>query len=701
MSGGLTAAWLSFFAGINSIDFMLRGLPARGTSLTVAILALCCCHLTARADGLTLEQLGEIRSIGQVTVAADGERIAFVLDIPLDPYEHGGAGRRELHVAESAKDMQPFIYTITELSSVAWRPPGDALTFLAICEDSGHRVLQEIPIDGGEPRRILSHDADITAYSFSPDGRFVAYLATEGESEEDRRLAELGFNARVWENSAHPQRVWIADTRGEFDRRMLETTGSASSLSWAPDGEHLAFMLAPTAGADDSLMFRRLVVASTEDGEITHRFNHEGKKRDAAWAPDGQRLAFIGAVDMHDPREGRLMVADLADGSHRDITLGYPGHIQDFAWEDAGHLLYVGHVGVHSELSRIDYRGHGLEVVHNARRPILRSIDYAGGTVALTADAPDHPNELHVMEETGLTRWSDSNPWLAEVRLAEQEVVTYTARDGLELEGILVRPLDVRRGPVPMILAIHGGPEAHDSDGWLTSYAKPAQVAAARGYAMFFPNYRGSTGRGVAFSKLGQGDPAGAEFDDILDARNHLVEIGMAEEGRIGITGGSYGGYAAAWAATAQSEYFDASVVAAGAGENVSKFGTSDITNELYLAHLRKWPWENWEMYRESSPVYHAERSSTPTLILHGEQDARVHFSQGLMLYRYLKLAGQAPVRLVSYPDEGHGTHHSAARRDFSMRLMRWMDHFLIDAAEVPPPYRLDHSPWLAIDDAK
>ncbi len=681
---------------------MSRNLLLHVGNLTVALLLMCCPQLDAQASrGMTLEQIGEIRSVGQIVVAPDGERVAFTVNIPLDPYDLGGAGRRELHVARSAEDMEPFVYTITELASVSWRPPGNSLSFLANCEETEQRVLYEIPIDGGEPRLILSHDTDITAYSFSPDGRFVAFLATEAANEEDRKLTELGFNARVWEESASPQRVWIADTRGEIETRMLDTTGSASSLSWSPNGKHLAFMLAPSPLTDDDLMHRQLVVATADDGKITHRFNHVGKKGDAAWSPDGQRLAFIGGVDIHDPREGRLMIAELADGIHRDITLGYRGHVRDFAWQDAKHLFYVGHVGVHSELARIDHRGHDLEVIRDAGRPLLQSIDYAGGTLAMLADAPNHPAELYVMEDEQPVRWTDSNPWLADIRLARQEVITYTARDGLELEGILVHPLDAPGGPVPTIFAIHGGPEAHDSDGWLTSYAKPAQVAAARGYAMFFPNYRGSTGRGVAFSKLGQGDPAGAEFDDILDARDQLVEVGVAAEGRIGITGRSYGGYAAAWAATAQSEHFDASVVAVGAGENISKFGTSDITHELYLVHLREWPWENWQMYLESSPIYHAERSRTPTLILHGEQDARVHVSQGLILYRYLKLAGQAPVRLVTYPDEAHGTRDAAARRDYSMRLMRWMDHFLIKGAEEPPPYRLDHAPWVTVNDAK
>src|SRR5690606_25699896 len=256
---------------------------------------------------------------------------------------------------------------------------------------------------------------------------------------------------------------------------------------------------------------------------------------------------------------------------------------------------------------------------------------------------PGHPPEVFHLAagQEQPRRLTDSNPWLAGVRLARQEVVRYTARDGLELEGLLVHPLE-RRGDqrVPLILVVHGGPESHYSNGWLTAYSQPAQPAAARGFASFFPNYRGSTGRGVAFSKLDHGRPGMEEFDDLVDGVDHLVDIGLVDRDRVGITGGSYGGYASAWGATWYSERFAASVMFVGISDQASLVTTGEIPREQYLVHMQAWPWESPEMYRQASPITHAQKSRTPTLILHGEADPRVPVMQSYMFYRYLQLAG-------------------------------------------------------------
>jgi dipeptidyl aminopeptidase/acylaminoacyl peptidase len=323
----------------------------------------------------------------------------------------------------------------------------------------------------------------------------------------------------------------------------------------------------------------------------------------------------------------------------------------------------------------------------------LRSLHLSadGEHAALVADAPTHPQEVYRWREgrDEVARQTDSNPWLADRALASQDAVTYTARDGLEIEGLLMRPANSGPGPHPLVVMVHGGPEAHFSNGWLTRYVTPGQVLAARGFAVFYPNYRGSTGRGVEFTMAHQADYAGGEFDDLVDGVEFLAGQGIVDRDRVGVTGGSYGGFAAAWCATALSEHFKASVMFVGVSDHVSKFGTTDIPNEMYLVHARSWPWEKWDFYRERSPVYHAQNHRTPLLILHGKEDPRVHPSQSLILYRYLKTLDQAPVRLIWFRGVGHGNRKAAAQLDYAMRLVRWMEHYVTGSGGEMPPVDL------------
>jgi len=238
------------------------------------------------------------------------------------------------------------------------------------------------------------------------------------------------------------------------------------------------------------------------------------------------------------------------------------------------------------------------------------------------------------------------------------------------------------------------------SDGWLDKYSYPIKYAAANGFAVFLPNYRGSTGRGVEFSKLGQADYAGGEFNDLVDAITHLSNMGVVDKKRVGITGGSYGGYASAWAATALSEHFAASVMFVGISNQLSKFGTTDIPKEMHNVHARNYPWEKWQWMLERSPIYHTDKAKTPILIMHGDSDTRVHPSQSMELYRYIKTRTDTPVRLVFYPDEGHGNKKTAAQLDYSMRLMRWMEFYLKGNKKKgeKPEYKIDHSKFIIVD---
>ncbi|MCJ7755131.1 MAG: S9 family peptidase, partial [Thermoanaerobaculales bacterium] len=551
----------------------------------------------------------------------------------------------------------------------------------------------------------------------SPDGSTVAFVAKEAESEDRKKTEEEGYSQEVFEEDWLPKRVWLqamppfqppvanpsgADQAGT-EARALPVDGSVFHVRWSPNGKLLAVDVAPTPLIDDQYMARQIHVVDAGTGEIRTAFKNPGKLGEFDFSPDGAHLAMISAADPNDPAVGRLMVGPVAGGPLRDVLPGLEGHVTVFAWQDPDTLMFLSDEGEETRFGEVDITT-GFEKTHasswamtgDARVPIMTGLALAGDgqRAVLVGDSPSHPSEVFSMHhgDAGLTRLTDSNPWLADVDLAEQEVFRHQAKDGLDLRGVLIRPLGDTDGPAPLLLMVHGGPEGHLRNGWLTRYSAPAQLAAARGYAVFFPNYRGSTGRGVAFSKLGQADAAGAEFDDLLDAVDALVAAGIADPDRVGVTGGSYGGYATAWCATRFSERFRAGVMFVGISNDVSKGLTTEIPVEDLMVHTLADPWTKMQFRLERSPISYVEQARTPLLIAGGTADSRVHPSQSLQLYRALKLLGKVPVRYVRYPGEKHGNSRAASRDDYARRLVRWMDHFVKEENTEAPPWELDVS---------
>jgi dipeptidyl aminopeptidase/acylaminoacyl peptidase len=660
--------------------------------LAIAIIA------PVTAQSLTPHDVANLRNVREVAISPDGQDVAYVLEVPRNPLrDENGPAWTELHLVLATGESRPFISGDVNVGSIQWHPDGDSISFLAKRGRDEHRSLYSIPAAGGEARRLVAHGADITFYTWSPDGGRVAFLATDPADKKREEQRRKGFNAEIFEEELRPVRVWIAGIGEDAaEPRALDLPGSASELHWSPRGDRLALALAPTPLVDDHYMKRRVRLVDPEAGSILLRIENPGKLGQIGWSPDGNQLALISAADIHDPLEGRLMVASASNGALRDLLPGWEGHVRAFVWRDPQSLVYLADQGVATGVEEIRADGSDRRALPPPGELCWSALSLSkdGQRLALVSDTPQHPFELFFFDQrTGETRrLTDSNPWLREMRMAPQEVIEYSARDGLNIEGMLIRPLDEQPGQrYPLILVVHGGPEAHYRNGWLTGYSTPGQMAAAQGYAVFYPNYRGSTGRGVEFSKMGQADPAGKEFDDLVDGVDHLINLGLVDRQRVGITGGSYGGYASAWGATYYSERFAAAVMFVGISDKVSKLGTTDIPNEMFLVHELKWPWDDWATMHERSPLYYVEQARTPILILTGKDDPRVHPSQSLMLYRYLKNAGQVPVRLVYYPGEGHGNRRAAARLDYTLRLMRWMDHYLKGPGGDPPSHEIDH----------
>ncbi len=669
------------------------------TALTL-VLMLAGARGAGAQDVLTPAGVASLRMVTAAVISPDGSKVAYQLSQPRKPgVDDDGEPWTELWVLDVARDTRrPFVTGKGSVGQIGWTPDGSQIAFLARRGEDKVRGLYCIPIDGGEARLAVALKSDISGYSFSGDGTQVALLAVEPEDEAVRKVKDKGFRQEIYEEDRRFTRVWVArpfDTLAK-DPAPLPVKGSVRQVRWSPVDQRLALAVTPTPLVDDGLMRQRIVIVDAGTGAELGAVEHAGKLEGLEWSPDGAHLAFLGGEDLHDPSGGRLFLVSGQGGAPKDLMPGILADASGIAWRDAERIWVLVAEGVRTSVREVGLSGSPAPVwVTPAGGPAATALSVAArtGGLALVGSTAAHPAEVFVRNPDGtLGRRTDSNPWLAGVRLAPQEVVRHRAKDGLELEGILIRPLDAPAGgKVPLILAVHGGPEAHVSDGWLTSYSLPGQVAAARGFAVFYPNYRGSTGRGVAFSKLGQGDAAGKEFDDLVDAVDHLIAIGLVDAAKVGVTGGSYGGYATAWCGTRFSERFAAGVMFVGISDKISKTGTTDIADEEYLVHARKRPWEDWQFLLERSPIYHAGNSRTPMLILHGADDPRVHPGQSMEMYRHLKLRSQAPVRLVLYPGEGHGNRKAASRYDYHLRMLQWFERYLMNGGGEMPAMTLDY----------
>lgn len=651
---------------------------------------------SAQLPPLTLEDIAVIKTVTEVRLSPDGERIAYLLAVPRDLYEdEDGPAYHELHVVDLDGHSMPYVTGEVDIDDIAWAPDGESLYFLAKRDLAAKfNSIWQIALAGGEAQQVFTHVSSIGRIYPAPGGATIAFTATDAEEPKKEELAAKGFKAIVYEESVLPVKVWLLDLAAGAAEAM-DLDGSASTFSWSADGSRFAVALAPTPLVDDSYTSRDVHVVEVQTGRVLATLGSVGKLGRFDFSPDGERIAYIGSVDVNDPAEGRLYVASAMGGERRELVAGYLGHVADFSWFDDITIRWAGHRGVWSELSTAMITAAAPAGDAPSAGPIIRDIhSHAGiGPVAAIADTPRHPPEVYLYQPGAEPqRLTDSNPFLRDRRLMTQEPISFQARDELELQAILMRPANRLQGGNPLVMYVHGGPEAHQSNGWLTSYSAPGQVMAGDDYAVVYPNYRGSTGRGVEFSKLGQHDYAEEEFNDLVDTKRYLVNVDLADGDRVGISGGSYGGYATMWAATALSEEFAAAVAFVGISNQVSKFGTGDIPYEMYNVHSLAWPWEDWMWMLERSPVYHAGEAETPLLIMGGDKDPRVHPSQSLEMYRHVKLRTDTPVRLVIYPGEVHGNRNSAARYDYSLRSKRWMDHYLKGPGGDPPPYQIDHA---------
>ena len=304
-----------------------------------------------------------------------------------------------------------------------------------------------------------------------------------------------------------------------------------------------------------------------------------------------------------------------------------------------------------------------------------------GEKVAFVWSASDIPeNVWKITREDSTSRLTSFNEDF-DGEMSRGETVRWHSFDGVEIEGTLIRPRGVNHGtPVPLFIQLHGGPAWQWEDRVNLSWHDWGQMLASRGWAVLMPNPRGSTGYGSAFEKLLQDDVGGGESKDLIAAAEAMVERGIADPERLAIGGWSWGGYLTARTIT-QTNRFKAAVMGAGVSNLISDHGAGDIPDYNPLIQPgHPYDEETWEAYAAGTPVRQASKVSTPTLILHGDSDNRVHPTQGQEFYHALKRSG-VPVRFVRYPREGHRINERAHQIDLMERIVDWLEKWVPSAS--------------------
>lgn len=657
---------------------MLRALLLLMFSITGAAIA-------QQQSGMTAAMIADLETVRQSAISPDGKQIAYILRTPRSESDKPGSAYGEVWVMDSnGANAVKFLSPPFSASSVQWSPDGKMISFLTTAADlkKGQQVYG-MPVNGGSMKPLTANANKVIAYRWSPDGKSIVYTARDGKSEEQLADEKTGKDWTVYDSDPKYVRLWSVDVVSGAEKQLNNQPLSVGNFVWTPDGQKVAFQAAENPSTDSMMMFSKMYSIAATGGSAEVYCQTTGKMGAMAFSPDGKKLAFLNAVDISDPLAQSLFVVDGAGKTPRNLMPGMEASAVNLTWTNNSRILVLATKRSHTALLEFAAVDGNVKTVYEGT-PIIStmSLHRASGRLAVVASDPQFPAEVFSGSAKGgeLERLTFHNRNLNDIVLGKQEVFRWKSSDGIEIEGILTYPLDYVEGRrYPLILQIHGGPEGVSLNGWNTRPSYPVQLLAAQGYMVLEPNYRGSAGRGVAFSKADHDDLGGQEYQDVLDGIDALVNKGIVDNARVGTGGWSYGGYFSAWGATRHSERFKASAVCAGLTNWISFSGTTDIPHEMSLVHWNSYWYDEVDLHRERSPISHLDKAATPTLIVHGMKDVRVHPEQSIQLYNNLKLKN-VPTRLITYPREPHGLLERANQLHYMQNLLEWYDRYVRDA---------------------
>ncbi|MFL5762080.1 MAG: S9 family peptidase [Thermomicrobiales bacterium] len=636
-------------------------------------------HTVAPAP-LTPAELTDRLSPTDPQISLDGAFVAFTVAPMAKKGEHLESA---IWMSRNGESAVQFTSGVAHDHSPRWSPDGRKLLFLSDRAERGKDKLYLLPLDGGEAKALGDLSGEFSSLEWSPDGRRIAALRKDPEPEHEKKRKEDKFDHIVVDAEPQLDRVWVVNAEDGSARCITSGKRQIRSFAWHPSGEQFAIVTTDGPDEDASCGPGDVWLIPVSGGLPKHvsRLSMVPGSPTFIEVNGESTIALYANGHRADPADSVWIVL-AAGGQARNVLPDYVGTVELLtAWPDHPGCVAVRMVeGVHVKVYGLDCATGELMPLspkgfHDDGATVSGpSLSADGERIALVWADGDKPEEVYAgpVAKPATAISSFGKNFLG--RLGKVETVTWDS-DGVEIEGLLTLPPGYQQGQrYPLVVEVHGGPTWQWDDHAYLDWHDWAQFLASHGYAVLQPNPRGSTGRGSEFQKLLQDDVGGGESRDLVAGALAMVERGVADRDRLGIGGWSWGGYLTARTIT-QTDIFKAASMGAGLSNVISDHGTDDIpsANLLYFPGL---PYQHLDHYWERSPIRHVTNVKTPTLILHGDADARVHPAQGMEWYRALKSLN-VPVEFVRYPREAHPIRERAHQIDLLERLIAWFDRWL------------------------
>lgn len=640
----------------------------------ISIIFCICLFADNNKRALTPEDIVSINLVGSPEISPDGKWVAFGVHEPLEGKRRYNS---DIWIAAADGSSQPRKYAFGPKDEVSpqWSPDGKFLAFLSNRGKDKKMQIYLLPTSGGEAHPVTDLKSGVRRFKWRGDSRCIAFLSIDAPTEEEEKKKKEN-DAEVLDETLRYQRLYECDLSSKKVRPVYEKDENINAFDYSPAGKRFA-MIVSSPYIDDTYYRSKLIVLNS-DGTGRRIIDKNGRAA-VRWSPDGKKLLYFAPAGKYG-KTNLPAVYSFDTGQSKLLLQQYRGYVEALIkWlPDNRTVVFFGYSGAEGIIGAFNIDTEKVKKIKDCCSRFSQfSTDRKGRRIAFIKAGIKAPEDIYIMDKNGRKekRLTKMNPRFDRIAFGDQDVVRWKSKDGTEIEGVLVKPVNYKPGKrYPLVAQIHGGPEWVWCKGWYGDPHEWSSLLANHGYAVLLPNIRGSQGYGVEFIEMNNEDLGGADFDDIMSGIDYLIEQGIADPERLGISGWSYGGFMTARAVT-RTTRFKAAVNGAGVVNYGSQYRSTD-NDIMWDYYFQGNPYNKKEAYDRGSPISHVTKVKTPVLILHGKEDKRVPVSQGIEFYRALKKLG-VTTKCVLYPRAGHGIREQAHQIDLMNRVLDWFNTYL------------------------